>query len=204
LERLQLSRNLTLNKLKCEFNKTSVEYFGYVFSSQGISPDPRKVETIRNAQPQSNPNEVRCFLGFVNFCARFIPNLATLAKPLRDLTKQNAKWKWTSTEQHAMDSIKSVLTSETTMAYYNPSHKIEVLVDASPVGFGVILVQYPTTRDHSASPRIVSYASRVLTPVETRYSQIEREALAIVWSCHKFHLYLYATQFSVITDHKPL
>ena len=108
------------------------------------------------------------------------------------------------TEQHAMDSIKSVLTSETTMAYYNPSHKIEVLVDASPVGFGAILVQYPTTRDHSASPRIVSYASRVLTPVETRYSQIEREALAFVWSCHKFHLYLYGTQFSVITDHKPL
>jgi hypothetical protein len=121
----------------------------------------------------------------VNFCARFIPNLATLAKPLRDLT----------------------LTSETTMAYYNPSHKIEVLVDASPVGLGAILVQYPTTRDHSASPRIVSYASRVLTPVEIRYSQIEREALAIVWSCHKFHyfhLYLYGTQFSVITDHRPL
>jgi hypothetical protein len=51
---------------------------------------------------------------------------------------------------------------------------------------------------------IVSYASRVLTPVETRYSKIEREALAIVWSCHKFHLCLYGTQFSVITDHKPL
>ena len=172
LVRLQ-SRNLTLNKLKCEFKKTNVEYFGYVFSSQGISPDPRKVEAIRNSQPPSNPNEVRSFLGMVNFCARFFPNLATLAKPLRDLTKQNVKWKWTSTEQHAMDSIKSVLTSETTMAYYNPSHKIEVLVDASPVGLGAILVQYPTTRDHSASPRIVSYASRVLTPVETRYSQIE-------------------------------
>ena len=103
-----------------------------------------------------------------------------------------------------MDSIKSVLTSQTTMAYYNPSHKIEVLVDASPVGLGAILVQYPTTRDHSASPRIVSYASRVLTPVETRYSQIEREALAIVWSCHKFHLYLYGTHCSLlllITSH---
>ncbi|CAB4022055.1 Hypothetical predicted protein [Paramuricea clavata] len=138
LERLQ-SRNLTLHKLKCEFNKTSVEYFGYVFSSQSISPDTRKVEAIRNSQPPSNPNEVRSFLGMVNFCARFIPNLATLAKPLRDLTKQHVKWKWTSTEQHAMDSIKSVLTGETTMAYYNPSHKIEVLVDASPVGLGAIL-----------------------------------------------------------------
>ncbi|CAB3993403.1 Hypothetical predicted protein [Paramuricea clavata] len=129
--------------------------------TSSISPDPRKVEAIRNSQPPSNPNEVRSFLGMANFCARFIPNLATLAKPLRDLTKQHVKWKWTST--------KNMLWTVS-----NPSHKIEVLLDASPVG------------------------------LETRYSQIEREALAIVWSCHKFHLYLYGTQLSVITDHKPL
>ena len=52
--------------------------------------------------------------------------------------------------------------------------------------------------------RVVSYVSRALTPVETRYSQNEREALAIVWACAKFHLYLYGTEFRVITDHKPL
>lgn len=53
----------------------------------------------------------------VNFCARFIPNLATLAQPLRELTKTNVKWKWTATEQQALENIQEKLTSETTMAY---------------------------------------------------------------------------------------
>ena len=65
--------NLTLNKAKCEFNKSSIEYFGYKFSAEGISPDPRKVEAIKKAKPPSNPTEVRSLLGMVNFCARFMP-----------------------------------------------------------------------------------------------------------------------------------
>lgn len=72
LQRLK-ERNLTLNKAKCEFNKSSLEYFGYKFSAQGISPDPLKVEAIQKAQPPSNPTEVRSLLGMVNFLTRFIP-----------------------------------------------------------------------------------------------------------------------------------
>ena len=52
--------------------------------------------------------------------------------------------------------------------------------------------------------RPVAYASRTLTAVERRYSQTEREALAVVWGCEKFHLYLYGTTFDLLSDHKPL
>lgn len=138
----------------------------------------------------------------VNFCARFIPNLATLAQPLRELTKTNVKWKWTATEQQALENIQEKLTSETTMAYYDQDSDTEIIVEANPVGLGAMLVQTP--QDPSKPPRAISYASRALTSVEARYSQIEREALGIVWACTKFHLYLYGTQFRVITDHKPL
>ena len=55
LQRLK-ERNLTLNKAKCEFNKSSVEYFGYKFSVEGIASDPRKVEAIKKAKPPSNPH----------------------------------------------------------------------------------------------------------------------------------------------------
>ena len=51
---------------------------------------------------------------------------------------------------------------------------------------------------------VIAYASRSLTDVETRYSQTEKEALAIVWSVEHFHLYLYGHPFTLITDHKPL
>lgn len=75
-----------------------------------------------------------------------------------------------------------------------------MIVDAIPVGLGVIL----TKAQADGSYKSVYYASRALTNVERRYSQTEREALAIVWACEKFHVFLYGKEFSMITDHKPL
>ena len=86
------------------------------------------------------------------------------------------------------------------MAYYNPAHHTVVTVDASPVSLGAIL----STVDHNGNQRNVAFASRSLTPVEQRYSQTEREALAVVWGCEKFHMYLIGTRFTLYTDHKAL
>ena len=69
----------------------------------------------------------------------------------------------------------------------------------SILGLGAIL-----TQTHGEETRPVAYASRTLTPVERRYLQTEREALAVVWGCERFHLYLYGTTFAIYTDHKPL
>lgn len=85
------------------------------------------------------------------------------------------------------------------MAYFYPNRETELIVDASPVGLGAILLQKDKKRKH-----IIAYASRALSDVERRYSQTEREALAIVWSCKHFHLYIYGKEFTMVTDHKPL
>ena len=81
------------------------------------------------------------------------------------------------------------------MAYFDPHKETVLLVDASPVGLGAVLMQ---------DGKVVSYASKALSSVEKRYSQIEREALAIAWGCHHFRMYLLGHHFKVITDHKPL
>ena len=85
------------------------------------------------------------------------------------------------------------------MAHFDPSAPTQLRVDASPFGLGAIL-----TQTHGDETRPVAYASRTLTAVERRYSQTEREALAVVWGCVRFHLYLYGTTFEIYTDHKPL
>ena len=85
------------------------------------------------------------------------------------------------------------------MAHFDPSAPTQLRVDASPVGLGAIL-----TQPHGDETRPVAYASRTLTPVERHYSQTEHEALAVVWGCERFHLYLYGTTFDIYTDHKPL
>ncbi|XP_028418333.1 uncharacterized protein K02A2.6-like [Dendronephthya gigantea] len=201
LERLRMN-NLTLNKSKCEFNKPSLIYFGYTFSGDGVLPDPKKVEAIRNVEAPKSAKEVRSFLGLVNYCGRFIPNLANLAKPLRELTKKDVKWHWTEECQKSLSEIQQALSSNTKLAYFQPSLETELLVDASPTGIGAILTQRDCSKN--ADPRVICYSSRALSEVEQRYSQIEREALAIMWGCEKYHLYLYGKPFSVITDHKPL
>ena len=81
------------------------------------------------------------------------------------------------------------------MSYFNPEKNTEVIVDASLTGLGALLVQ---------DGKVISYGSRALSDVESRYSQTEREMLAVVWASEHFHLYLYGSEFTIMTDHKPL
>ncbi|CAB4036105.1 Retrovirus-related Pol poly from transposon [Paramuricea clavata] len=76
-------------------------------------------------------------------------------------------------------------------------------IDASPVGISGILSQKPRNGDVD-SQQIIAYASRALTDTEKRYSQTEKEALAIVWAVEHFHLFLFGSEFTLITDHEPL
>lgn len=93
-----------------------------------------------------------------------------------------------------------MLTNAPVMAYFAKDAKTRLVTDASPVGLGAVLEQ----QQEDGSYRPVYYASRKLSNVEKRYSQFEREALAVRWACQKFYLYLYGIEFELRTDHKPL
>jgi hypothetical protein len=193
--------NLTLNKSKCEFNKSSISFFGLVFSKDGVSPDPDKIKAIHDMSPPKSVSEVRSFLGMATYCAKFIPSFSDVSYPLRELTKKDAKFQWLQRHQRSFDKIKEMLTSDAKMAYFDPSKDTELTTDASPVGLSAILSQKtPGTEER----KIVAYVSRSLTDVETRYSQTEKEALAIVWSIERLHLYLYGKRFTLFTDCKPV
>ena len=100
--------------------------------------------------------------------------------------------------------MKEALTSNSVVAYFDPKKATEIIVDASPVGLGAILTQKGIQPDGSISSHVCVYASRTLSDVERRYSQTEKETLAIVWGCEKFHLYIYGAEFNIVTDHKAL
>ena len=87
------------------------------------------------------------------------------------------------------------------MAYFDKDKNTEVVTDASPFGLSAILSQHtPGLNDR----KIVAYVSRSLTSVEQKYSQTEKEALAIVWAIERLHIYLYGGHFTLVTDCKPL
>ena len=200
LQRLY-SRGFRLNKSKCRFLSNSLEFFGQVFSEAGIQPDPKRVTDLLNAPRPQNVHEVRSLLGMANYSSKYIANFATITTPLRELTKKNTKFEWNEIHQKAFEQLTSALTSAQCMAYFDMQKDTFVTVDASPVGLSAILSQRTPGQDDD---KVISYASRALTAVETRYSQTEKEALAILWGIEYFHLYLYGKEFTLITDHKPL
>ena len=79
-----------------------------------------------------------------------------------------------------------------TLGYFDSAAKTRVITDASPV------------QEQNGEERVVCYASRSLTDVEKRYSETDKEALGIVWACERLHMYLYGTDFEILTDQKPL
>ena len=83
----------------------------------------------------------------------------------------------------------------------DPDKNTEVTTDASPWGLSAILSQKTPGQDDR---KVVAYVSRALTDVEKRYSQTEREALAIVWAIERLHLYLYGGHFNLFTDCNPI
>ena len=193
-------KNLTLNRDKCEFNKSSLIFMSHVLSSEGIRISESKIHAVRDAAPPKNANGVLSFLGLVTFCSKYIKNYATIAEPLRKLTRKNVPWQWSTEQQDAFDKLKQSLISAEVMAYYNPSAEMHLIVDASPCGLGAILNQKQSNGDF----RPVAYASRTLTPTERRYSQTEREALAVLFAIQRFNVYIYGMQFTVYSDHKAL
>ena len=94
-------KNLRFNGEKCEFDKPSITFYGHVFSKNGVSPCPEKIEAIKSLKPPTNVHELRSYLGMVTYCGRFINDLATVTAPLRKLTKKDIKFEWTESQQQS-------------------------------------------------------------------------------------------------------
>ena len=185
---------------KCEFYKDSVIYLGHKVSSEGISPVEDKVKTLKEAPYPENLSELVSFVGAINYYAKFIPNLSTIAEPLNRLRGSNVKWKFGAEQRKAFDTLKDVLSSDRVLVQYNPDLPIKVDSDASKSGLGAVISHvFP-----DGSERPIEYASRSLNKAEKNYGQIEKEALSLVWAVKKFHRYIFARKFELVTDHKPL
>ena len=192
--------NITANQGKCEFGKATIKFYGHIFSKEGVTACAQKVADLEQASRPQNCSEVRSLLGMSQYLARFVPGYTDTVAPLRLLTHNDVKWRWGPPEEESFLALKKSLSNCQTVSYFDINISTELIVDASPIGLGAILTQRTSQDDL----KVVAYASRSLTDTESRYSQIEREMLAVVWACEHFHLYLYGAEFILLSDHKPL
>ncbi|UYV77938.1 K02A2.6-like [Cordylochernes scorpioides] len=199
LQRIQ-EAGLKLRKDKCSFLAPSLEYLGHKIAKEGLQPLPSKVEAIQAYPSPTSLTELQAFLGLLTYYSRFIPNMSSTLVPLYNLLKKEQKCKWETPEERAFKDIKEKLVHSTLLVHFDPRKRQILSCDASGVGIGAVLSQ--VQGDNDIHP--VAFASRTLTPAEKKYSQLEREALGIVFGVTRFRNYLLGNSFTLRTDHKPL
>ena len=186
---------LVLNKKKLQFKKEEVSFFGHRWNSTGISPDPKKTESILKMQFPPDKETMHSFLGLVNFLNRYTPKLAELCSPLRKLILKDSHYSPGDPEHTAFDAIKAEFKKKIILPYFDRNKETILQTDASKKGFGAVILQ---------EEQPIYYALRALTSAEKNYQNLEREAQAAVWGMEKFHYFLYGRKFILQTDQKPL
>lgn len=182
--------NLTLNDKKCLYCVPELEFLGFHISATGIKPAKSKIVAIENFRRPESSAEVSSFLGLVNFVGSFIANLSTKTEPLRKVA--NGTFVWQDEQQQTFDLLRTELIRNTReLGYFDRKSPTVLYTDASPVGLGAVLIQLQEKSDGKRISRIIAFASKALTDTEKRYSQTQREALALVWAVERFYIYLF-------------
>ena len=197
---------LVFNSSKCTIKQHEIEYFGMVISVNGMKPDEAKVEDLQSMPAPQNKTELQEFLGMITFLSPFIRNLSAHAEPIRKLLCKDTPYEWSEDHQHVFDHLKTIISTEACLKFYDTNAPTYLMVDASQRGLGAALLQPDKQQDgdYSRELRPVVFASKSLSKSQKNYVSIEREMLAITYGIKRLHTYLYGRPFTVLSDHKPL
>jgi len=117
----------------------------------------------------------------INHLGKFSDRLAMLTQPLREILSKGNSWTWNSAQNTAFNNVKAELTKPRVLTHHNVNADLKISADASSYGLEAVLLQ-----KNGQSWQPVTYASRAMITTECHYAQVEKEALAITWSCENF------------------
>ena len=188
-------KNVKFNIAKLQLKKSEVSYMGNIIGSNGVKPDPSKVEAIVNMREPECKKDIQRLIGMLNYLSQYIPDMSTVTAPMRSLLKVDVPFVWNTEHEHAFNKIKEILSTTPGLRLFDPNLKVQIQCDASKTGIGACLLQ-------EGQP--VAYYSKALTPTEMNWFPIEKECLAVVCAAEKFQHYIYGREVEVRSDHKPL
>ena len=201
---------LTFRREKCLFGVSEVKWFGMIFSEIGMEPDPEKTRLIREWPAPKTVRDVKSFLQTVQFNAVYMAaeegekNYAELTAPLRALTTQKARFTWTEEHEENFKMIKERLCSDRVMVPYDVTRKTRIYTDGGPEGCQATVAQEYLHETAGVQWRPVAHTARAWTEPEKRYSQIEKESLALYSGVVSNKMYLLGSKFEAVVDHQPL
>lgn len=192
------SHSLVINKEKSEMRKSVVHFLGYLLGDGGLQPDPSRLAQLSNLASPTNRNQLKSILGTLQFYSRFTSKHSAIAAPLFRLLSPKVQFKWSSVEEKALRMLLAEIQLVSQLVFYDLQKPLYLSTDASIDGLGCVLSHDPDKKE------IIHCVSRTLTKAERNYSNIEREALAVVFGVKRLHQYLAGRKFTLQTDHRPL
>ena len=188
-------RGIVLNPDKMKLRMSEDSFMGHLLTNKGLKSDPAKVEAIAKMPKPQDVEGVQRLNGFVNYLAKFLPKLSDVSEPIRRLTRKDTPWDWSSEKDQAFANVQRLVTEAPVLCYYDPSQDLTIQCDASQTGLGAAILQ---------NGKPIEYTSRALADTETRYAQIEKEMMAIVFTFERFNQYAFGRHVHIESDHKPL
>ncbi|CAK8676854.1 unnamed protein product [Clavelina lepadiformis] len=198
-----LQFDMIVNKDKCILGADSLTFLGHKLSKHGVQPLESKVKAIIDFPKPTNMRDLRRFLGMINFYRRFIPKCSTLLAPLNKMIKPSQRGKkpidWITEANEAFDKVKDELANTVTLDFPVRNSMTRLYTDASLYAAGGLLTQIVDDTE-----RPLAFFSKNFNQCQSKYSTIEREALAASMAVRHFRYYLEGRNFVLLTDHKPL
>ena len=198
--------DLKLNREKCNFFRSHIQYLGHLISGEGIKPLPEKLESIKEMPPPTTPKEVKQILGLIGYYRKFVPRFANVARPLTNLTRLDQPFEWSDKCQASFELLKEALIKEPILRFPDPNKPYTLYTDASKYAWSCVLTQY--THDIDKKQIVVNhpitYVSGLFQGSQLNWVALTKEAYAIYMSIKKLTYYLEDAEITLRSDHLPL
>ena len=173
-----------------------------LISANGVKPDPAKVDALEYLESPKNKEELISFLCMMQSNSDFIPNFAKRSARLRELTRGKTRFQWTNDHEKCFRSLLEAFRKDALLRFFDMSKPTYIITDAHITGLGAILAQ----GDDLSTAKPVAFASRTTNSAETRYPQLDLEAMGLDFGLRRFRNYLVGApeMITCVTDHKPL
>ena len=207
-ERFRMA-GLMLKYQKCHLFQKQIEFLGHIMSAQGMTPDQRNIQKVKEMQPPKTKKQLRRFYGLISYMRKMIPSFATRTAALTHLLKKDVEFRWTNEQQNSFEDLKNAICTRPVITYPDLTKEFLVFTDTSKNAIGGMIAQAeilepedPNKTKKSRMIHPIGYYSRRLSKAEQNHRMYELEALAIVSVLEHFMSLTKHNETTCYTDSK--
>lgn len=121
--------NMKFNREKIQFKVKEVKYLEKIISEAGIKCDPDRVRAIGKIEKPKDKKDLQKLIGMVNYVREYVPNLAEISQPLRELLKKDVIFEWLTAHDDCLNRIKGMISEAPTLQTFDESKEVTIEMD---------------------------------------------------------------------------